>query len=198
MMKLQESSIPQMYSQMFSAKRKDLNLLPEHVYKIFEVGFIAFSDLLRMVKDKEKKVAVSVEDLEGFYMAAVVTSHESEDPEMPGNYTYEITFNEEDIKDALKYTIADNNFAQVISLAAYSAYNMIFNKQHYVIDLMVLMAKTIKEWLDLNADEKEKVTLELDGYFVASVEVENGEKVFAITPSAEMKKLIKDDAAKEV
>ena len=42
-----------------------------------------------------------------------------------------------------------------------------------------------------------KLNLELKGYAVFSVSVENDEKVFAVTPDGAMKALIKDDSALE-
>ena len=43
----------------------------------------------------------------------------------------------------------------------------------------------------------ETVDIELKGYAVFSVSVENDEKVFAVTPDGAMKALIKDDSALE-
>ena len=47
--------------------------------------------------------------------------------------------------------------------------------------------------IDTNASEKENFTIELPGYFVAEVSIEDGEKCFAMTPDGAMKELIKSD-----
>ena len=55
-----------------------------------------------------------------------------------------------------------------------------------------------KDFASLKTDvaEGDEYTIELPGFFEASVSVENGEKVFSITPKEEMKVLIKADEDK--
>ena len=55
--------------------------------------------------------------------------------------------------------------------------------------------KTIKEFLDANADETEEVELVLRGIFTASVVYEDGKKVMSLVPGECIKQVIKNDSA---
>ena len=197
-MKFNESSIPQNYSQSLMRLTVPMDVDASIAYQVYEIMFTSMADFLRLVKSNSNKVAISIEGVDGhMYMAGVVTYHENEDKDMPGNYSYEITLNKEDLEDAKVYTIADNGFAHVVNSVYHSMHNMIINQQSYIIDLFTTAAKVLLEWLDVNASEKEEKSVTLDGFFVASVVVEDGEKIFSIVPDGAMKRLIKDDTAIE-
>ena len=68
----------------------------------------------------------------------------------------------------------------------------------HIETLIELCVTVLKQWLDMNAKENEVVDITLDGYFEASVAIENGEKVMAITPDEPIKRIIKGDGGLEV
>ena len=68
----------------------------------------------------------------------------------------------------------------------------------FVSQLTVYMFNVIYDALDQQAvEEGGSWTIELDGFFEASVEVIDGKKEFSLLPKGEMKTLIKDDAGSE-
>ena len=73
-------------------------------------------------------------------------------------------------------------------------YGMQFKSDAMLVDCLTYALIQLKKWLDENAKEGAEVMVEQDAIFQARVAVENGEKVFAIEPAAEIKVLIKSDA----
>jgi hypothetical protein len=61
-----------------------------------------------------------------------------------------------------------------------------------------LTIDTLVQVLDNEAQPNEVVDIEMPGYFVASVGIEDNMKVFSIVPDGHMKAIIKDDSALEV
>ena len=66
-----------------------------------------------------------------------------------------------------------------------------------MFDACILVVDTLVQVLDREAKDGEVVDVELPGYFTASVSVEGGEKVFALTPDGHQKEIIKDDSVLE-
>lgn len=63
--------------------------------------------------------------------------------------------------------------------------------------MLTLVARSLQSFLDQNAKPDGEVTVEEDGYFKASVAIEDNEPAKSVLPAEEMKQLIKDDAATE-
>jgi predicted proteasome-type protease len=112
-----------------------------------------------------------------------------------------MTFNEEDLnslsskKKVVKHLYGDDAFKLIFDKVAYDVGGVSFNHERYMYDACVICVDTLIGVLDRESNDTEQVDIELEGYFVASVSVENGEKVFAITPDGAMKKIIKSDVA---
>lgn len=171
-------------------------LRPEDTVNILDTFMVSMSEFLKLKKNKDAKIALAVKDEKGFFkMAGIVSYHANEDADMPGNWSYEQTFNEEDVNDATVFDISDDDFITVLDTTAFSLHNMRFTQKSFSLTLIRKLVDVIINWLDVNAKEAEEVEVELDGYFKATVAVENGVKVMAITPDGAMKRLIKDDDA---
>lgn len=199
-MKLTETSIPQNYSQALlnNSVTIPLDLEPEYATHIYEIMFTSFAEFLRLVKSNSNKVAIAVEDIQGnLCLAGIVQYHENEDKDMPGNYSYEFTTNKEDLEDAKVYSITDPGFTQVAYSTAFRLHGIRFREQSFIQALFITACKTLLNWLDTNASPTEEKTVAHEGYFEATVAVENGEKVISIVPDGAMKRLIKDDTAIE-
>jgi len=188
-MNFNESTIPMIYAQKMG--EADLDWDANWTRKIYEVVVTGISDFLALAKSKNNKVAVAVRDLKGnFLMGAIVEYHSNENEDMPGNWSYEFSFDEKDLEGATVYLTTDTQFQKQLSATAYKM-------EIHIETIIELCVSILKQWLDMNAKEAEEVNIELIGYFVASVAIENGEKVIAIIPDGAMKRLIKDDAALE-
>ena len=99
---------------------------------------------------------------------------------------------------AQEYTIDQEFVQRTIATRGHEMVNMVMTNLPFVAQLTVYMFNIIKDTLDQKAvEEGQTITLELDGYFEASVEVVNKEKKFSFLPKGEMKQLIKDDSVSE-
>lgn len=196
-MKFKETSIPQMYSEALSRMSPPYIVGPEASGMIYEILMTSMSDYLKLVSSTNNKTALSFEDAAGnMYFAGLVQHHEGEEG-MPGNFSYTITTDKADLEGFKVYTVSDPNYLQLVSSTAHSMHGMLFNVQSYIIILFNQAAKTLLEWLDVNASDKEEKEVVLDGFFTASVAVEDGEKVSSIIPDGAMKRLIKNDTSIE-
>lgn len=194
-MKIQfnESSIPQNFSQLvFTRTQHPMKVDPIHVYKVYEIMLHATSDFLASQLDNFDKVAVSFEGDKGFNFAALVTKHKEEDAET-GNNSYVFTTDQADLEGAQVFKLKDPAFQQMSSAVAHSKHAMVFKQLFYIEILFSTAAYVLLDWLDTNASENEVQEIELPGYFLAKVGVENKEKMFEILPIGEMKTKIKTD-----
>lgn len=200
-MKFEETSIPQTLSVHESGK--GYNVDPNEVHFLVKTYIAGISDFIALVKTTAHPAAVSVQDLKGNFIFAAIISYneaENEDEAASGNWNYVFTFNSEDVpEDAVVYQISTAQVADTISKRGFDLCRLTFTEAQFCAELAIDTFNSIKNFLDQNAPsvEGEKFSIELDGYFEASVEIENGEKVFSILPKGEMKSLIKKDSASE-
>lgn len=196
MFKLQETQIPVNFSQV--AQAMNFGIDPTEVGVIYDTTIQAISEYLGQVKSMEAKTALAIKDTKGnLILAGMVAYHENENEDLPGNWSFEFTFEEEDLEGCDVKLSTEPYFQRVFSNTMYNLFGF------ELTDIMTLQPcveesiNVLKKWLDTNAKEGEKVSVEEPGYFVASVVVENGEKIFAIVPDGSMKRCIKDDSAIE-
>ena len=175
--------------------------------RIFKSCIAATSTYLSKVKvaKEDEAVALVLTDINGvFKFAGVVEYHENEEndgTDEPGNWSYVLTFNEDDLKaleakkKVARYLYGDDAFKLVFDKVAYDIGGISFEHERYMYDACLLCVDTLIGVLDRETNDNETVEIECPGYFVASAAVESGEKVFAITPDGAMKKIIKDDVS---
>lgn len=192
--KFAEARIPNMYVQSMKAINMEWDADKTHI--IYEALFLAISELLSESKDKNNKVACVINDAKGnFKLAGVVQFIPNENPDMPGNWSYILTFDQADTKDAKIFSSNDIYFQRVIANISYDKWGMEFNEYAYIQQMILCAIDTLTDWLDKNADPAEAKEVVLDGFFVAAVAIEKGEKVFSIIPDGALKRIIKDDNA---
>lgn len=175
---------------------------PERIVKAFFASTSAYLSKVKVTKSDEA-VALVLSDVAGnFKFASIVEYHENtENPDEPGNWSYVMTFdaktldNLEKNKTVKKLLYSSDAFKAVFDKVAYDVAAIQFQHQTYMFDACLLVVDTLLQVLDREAKEGEIVDIELPGYFTASVSVEDGEKVFAVTPDGHMKQIIKDDTA---
>lgn len=163
---------------------------------VFHTIVGAMTKQLATLKNNDVPVAVVYNDDKGEFMLGGMVKFypNEEDSDMPGNYAYTLSFNKDDI-------IADNTIVTNSNETGYQAamasfimnqFNAQLSNTYVLPRLIPIAIKSILNWLDENAKDKE-VTLEVDPYYTCSAIIEKGVKIFSISPSAEMKRLIKDD-----
>ena len=179
--------------------------IPERMLKSF---IAATSVYLGKVKVSDPNVAsalVLTDESGNFEFAGIVEYHENEEnKDEPGNWSYVLTLNEEDLtdlentKEVKKYLYGDDAFKVILDKVAYDIGGIEFHKDSFMYACCKILVETIVQVLDAEAVANDTVDIELKGYVTFSVSVEGDEKVYAVTPDGAMKKLIKDDAALEV
>lgn len=192
--KFSESTIPQNYA--VSVKGATDTLVSNEEAVMFAEAVVAgVSDFLRITKVKDKKIALAFNDIKGnLIVAAVVEYNENEDPDNQDNWNYTWTFDKTDLEDATVYESTQSQVIAVFCKRALTMHRITLNQAQTAATLVNLVASTISDYLDQNAKEGEKVTVEHKGFFMCSVAVEDGVVVKSFIPAGEMKVLIKDDS----
>lgn len=197
-MKLSETSIPANYSTEYEATVGP-QVFKDEVVCIFKGTLAAVSDFLKTAKKKNQKVALKFVDGAGNFIMAGVVDYNKNDEDGQDNWNYYFTFDEEDLKDVKPENMYDTNTPHLHAGVTNRLleFNLRINESAYIAPMLTLVGRSLCTFLDQNAKPGEDVTVEEDGYFVASVSIEDNEPVKALIPDEEMKKLIKDDAATE-
>lgn len=157
--------------------------------------FMAINKFMKLKKSKTEPVALEVKSLNGeFLLGACVRYHENEDPEMPGNWSYEYTFIEDDLKDvSSRFLATDSLFGSILSSVMIDNFGYVWNIDIGLGSKLTIEAiNVIKAFLDSNVTESEEVELEHSDLFIARAAVEGGEKVMSITPAEKAKIEIKE------
>jgi len=173
---------------------------PERIVKTVFVAISAFLSKRKVSKADEAEAFI-IQDLSGnFRFAAIVEYHINEtNPDEPGNWSYVMTFNEDDLTDlekrkkVNKFLIGDDAFKSIIDKTAYDVGSLSFEQEIFIYEACNMVIDAILQVLDTEAKPDCTVDIDLPGYVTASVAIENGEKVFSITPNGHLKVLIKSD-----
>lgn len=199
--KFVESSIPAQYEYVIGNKPQVPKVvLASHVFRIYEIMMAATADFLKFVSANQDKVALNFEDpYQGFTVAALVERHkgENEEGEMPDNMSFTFTTNKDDLDGFVVYTTHDPQFTQICSVVAYEKHGMQFKQQDFFTDVFATAWAMLLDWLNTNASEKEVNEVEHEGYFLARVSVEDGQKYYEILPMGEIKTKIKNDTSNQ-
>lgn len=184
-----------------SMNSKGMDYPAENVPTIFDTLVVGMARFLAMIKNKSVgSCAVAMRDLKGnFLMAAIARYFPASEEGMPGNWTMELTFDEEDIKDV--NDVKDGGslpFHTALDKVLYDTHKAHFANEGIVYDTTTLAVQSLINWLDKNASETEVVEVEYPGYFVASVAVEKGKKVFSIVPDGSVTRFVKDDLGESI
>ena len=195
-MDIKETNIYAQYKQTLYSDAS-LDLVESDAPIMFAALVGAMTKFLGNVKSTEvPSVALTYRDDKGnFKMGGIVEYHKNEeDPTMPGNFTYELSFYEDDITRAEKvYEHNDLLFQTCMSTFIETEFKARLTSSFVLMQMIPIALNTLINWLDENAKDKETV-LDVKPYFTCSSIIEKGTKIFSITPSSEMKTLIKDDS----
>ena len=190
-------SVPGQYAINMKERHK-FNFVDAHSDGIFRAIFTGVADVLKNHRSKNKeKICLVIKDDKGtFKFGATLTYRKPEegDEDDSGNWFLEFTFDPDDlvgIEEVIEVPSAEFTFA--MNEECYNIASVRFVKNQYLYDALNTAFDTIMEFLDANATEGEEVELILDGVFTASVVVEDGVKIFSITPGEKIKQIIKAD-----
>lgn len=193
-----ENAMPVEYNRVLALRGLELELalIPD----MMKVPVHAFSKYLGLKKNREdiNGTSLILRDEKGnFIIAGVVKYHAPEKEDQAGNWSYEFTFDEEDIKETHQYVITDAAFMEVLSKVAIN-HQIVITEMEFALDLVIGFFTALKNVLENNVTPNEEFEIESEGFFVATSAIEGDEKVYSLVPSGEMKRLIKDDSTLEV
>ena len=178
----------------------------------FHLFFDAITNYIAKLKSTEESVGLSIEDERGvFQFAAKLEYFKNEtSDDLPGNWGYSFTFNPDDLKNVKRmYTTSSNEFKDLGALIAKTRYGMVLTvgssesadyvstERELFTKIMGIVARVIRNWVDENSVSEEPVCQEIPGKVIIEAMLENDQKVCSITPSGELKNIIKSDAAIE-
>ena len=176
----------------------------------FYLLFDSITNFMSKVKSTEGSVGFIAEDMDqNFTFGAVVEYHKNDNPDMPGNWSYTFTFDPNDMKDCITvYKMSSNEYKEVaIDLGEHyygldfeldNSTNVMETKRILITQIMTNASKAIRQWVEENSVSPQPITTEIKNKVIIEAMLdETGTKVFAITPSGELKNVIKDDAAIE-
>lgn len=206
---LQESElITQLYEGL--SKEKDWKITNEEWVLLYKNLSEAIYEYLSLVQDKSKKTALvfTYHDQGNAFLAAAIKEYipNEDNEEIGGNWAFTYTFNQQDVFGDPEHTdvrySSDPQFLEIMNHISKNSkktadgipcgFNIAASYANKVFDYLF---RYMLKWLDTNAREKESIDLVLEDHFVASVSVENGEKVFAMFPHGRAKSKIKNDDA---
>ncbi len=154
---------------------------------------------LGTVKDKKVVKACRIDSGNKFHIGAYVEFNPSEEDENRGSYNLAFTFDAKDIPEGAEVVdIQDPVFRHILADEGYRRTHVRFvamDGQDYMSPAMAACADCIKEYMRANANIDPE--LELKDYFTATVEIDGDKNYYSITPSAQLKQYVKDDAANE-
>ena len=184
--------------------------LREHYHMTFEEQRVeaygkaimtTIAEFLRSNESKDAgKVGFKIVDFKGnMVVGGIVTYIEpaptNEDEEVKGNWTLDLTFDYNDFDFPTVYDNMNGEFEQIMERQMSEFVHARFFERHTIHKFAIDFFETIKTFLDTNCLEDDVFEVELPGFFIASVGIEDGEKVMSIVPGEVMKQHIKDDAA---
>lgn len=178
---------------------------PQRIVKAFFASTAYYLSKAK-VPNEDEAVALVLTDISGNFKFAGIVKYNlnKEKPDEPGNWDYVLTFKEEDLTEVeskrkvKKLLYGDQAFHSIFDKVAYDIASIQFEQERYMYDACLLTIDTLIQVLDNEAVANEQVDIEMPGYFVATVSVEDGIKQFAITPDGHMKAIIKDDSQLDV
>ena len=201
-MDIKKTSLPEMYSQgLLNEHQKKFPVGEE--YKIFDVVFNGITKVLGMSKNEEHPVVFRIERLDSsLVFAGCVQYVASKDKKNPGSWNLSWLFNEDDIPNSsdavpVVFRITDPQVQNYFKTYAVDKYGILFNSVENLVTLITYAGICLRNWLDENAKEDEEISIELDGVFKATVNVDNKEKVFGLEVFGETAAKAKEDTAVE-
>lgn len=191
-----ENALPIEYNNVL--RLRGLGLEADIINDMMKVPVNAFSKYLGLKKNREDNgTALVLRDEKGnFVIAGIVKYHKPEKEDQAGNWSYEYTFEEEDIRETHQYLVTDTSFMEVLQHVA-TTHSIAIIDMDFAYDLVLGFFQALRNVLDQNVTPAEEFEIESEGFFIATSAVEGDEKVFSLVPSGEMKRLIKDDSTLE-
>lgn len=191
-----DSSIPSRFALSIAEKSNNATVAyPEQVHLIIGVCLQAMADYAKVVKAKDKPVAVTIEDLKGniiFGLKVIYIAGSSDAEE--GAWVPSWSFNAEDFADCTIYSVSESK-SNSFFINRGDTIRMTFNTPASIYVSCYTFATQLKDWLIENVNvSKKEVEVELPAYFRAGASLEGDEVILTFDGEEELNNLVKDDA----
>jgi len=139
-----------------------------------------------------------------FKFAAWVILHPNKNANEPGNWSFEMTVNQSDYDEMVtkvgeenvhEFLVSSDDFKACFDKAAHDIGGIALYNEKYIYDACLLIVDALEEAAHNLADMSSSfpVSINLPKFFDLSVEVDGDEVFIGITPSEELKTVIKND-----
>lgn len=179
-------------------EKYNFNVAYQYVPSVYRTFFRVIAVYLKSMQSKnKKKIGFRFNDDHGNMIFGATLSYiEGEEGEDSGNWILAYTFDPSDLEGADE--VVDNQKDMFVAICQTEMYHENYGNfgdppsMNRMFEQCII---SLKEFLDANSDDGSPVQLTMLGIFTAAVGFENGERVYSITPGAQIKQLIKNDDA---
>lgn len=171
-----------------------LLMSPSDATAIIETMLLALSEMAGALKDKEKTIVVGIDDLKGNMIMGLKVAYEKGTKDNPeGSWEPTYIFDPAEAAGCEVYKISEPKYHQyIVDAAARKGFS--FRNPGLIYAVILCFAECIIAALDANAVEGSTYTIEHPGFFVASVDIIDGQKVMSFVMEEEVSNIIKNDA----
>lgn len=168
-------------------------------YRIFNTLFETIANVLATKKSKTDPVSVIIKSIrdDKFKLGAKVTFHENENEDIQGNISIEFSLNEEDfadIKDENTFSITSPEFITIMNDVSFTSQSVQFSNNEFAFNMLIEVVDTIVEIVDEELkDQDTTIEIVVEGYLTINGQIEEGEKVVALTPGSTLKTIVKGE-----
>ena len=195
--RFEESTYSQTYAITLAERpQKSTTIDTASVHCVVETCLMAMSDYARVVKTKEKPIAIVIDDMKGQPILGLkVEFFEGTADNPEGSWNPVWTFDPEVLKGCTIYNVSESRSHEFFINQGRRLYRMNFSAPNQIYMAALVFADSLRNWLDSQeVSEDTTVALELDGFFKASVTIIDGAKIMTFSADEEVTNLVKDDA----
>lgn len=195
MKNLLETVIPANYHTMvLDESQGHNNVGEEFVESIYKFVVQALADAVKQFREKDKPVSVVIIDVKGNILFGVKIEFIPGENDESGSWNTIWSFNPEDFEDSKKYQSESAMVAPIFMNRAISHHLKLYSEYSTAYILERTAIEVLKQWLDSNASTDGTISVGIENFFEATVDVVDGIKIFNFIPSEEITNIAKSDA----
>lgn len=195
MKKLGETTIPANYHTMVLDQSQGHDTVGEEfVEPIYKFITQALADAAKQFREKDKPAAIVIIDMKGNILFGVKIEFIPGENEESGSWNTIWSFNPEDFEDCKKYQSESAMVAPIFVNRAVSHHLHLYSDYTTAYILERTAIEVLRQWLDANASTEGTVSVGIENFFEATVDVVDGIKIFNFIPTEEITNIAKSDA----
>lgn len=202
-MDLLNTAIPSQVS-IDALQRYSFNMATANIPTAYTLLFTSIATFLQLRESKDAgKVSLSIHDERGNFKIAGIVSYHAPDEDAKdderGNWSLEFTLDEKDLREvSVKFDNMNSEYISILNNEFKNSFNGKFKSTTYIPQVFAICIDSLINQLDNLVTEDKAVDIKLNGIFIASGAVEDGQKVISIVPGSVVKQIVKNDSALQV